>query len=95
MRLQVFWKFMSLNGESLSRPIFDSEIIVDVEKRLFRPLTTPFMPVPMFEITYAKLRRNMEQLVLLNSFLIIDQITFGTFLNHLHPPAINFVFFFG
>ncbi len=95
IRRQVAWEFMSLNGKSFSSPIFDSKIIVNVEKCLFRPLTTPFMPIHMLEITYTKLRRNMEQLMLLNSFLIIDQITVGTFLNHLHPSAIKFVFFFG
>ena len=95
IRRQVAWEFMSLNWKSFSSSIFDSEIIVNVEKCLFRPLTTPFMPVHMFEITYTKLRRNMEQFMLLNSFLIIDQITIGTFLNHLHPSAIKFVFFFG
>jgi hypothetical protein len=85
---QVAWEFMRLNGKSFSSSFFDSEIIVDVEKGLFRPLATPFMFVKIFHVAHTKLRRNMEQFMLLNSFLIIDQITVGTFFNHLHPSAV-------
>ncbi len=93
--LKVAWEFMRLNGKSFRSPFFDSEIIVDVEKGLFRPLATTFMFVHIFHVAHTKLRRNMEQFMLLNSFLIIDQITVGTFLDHLHPSAVWFVLFFG